>query len=63
MVMMPPEDVLIRASSTVLVKASSLVNLDLAGISGHGLVSFEEKAGLAAVVGSLPELSDGVESG
>lgn len=29
---MPPEVVLMRASSTVLVKASSLVNRDLAGI-------------------------------
>lgn len=32
MVMMPPELVLMRASSTVFVKASSLVNRDLAGI-------------------------------
>jgi hypothetical protein len=31
-VMMPPDVVLIRASSTVFVKASSLVNLDFGGI-------------------------------
>jgi len=31
-VTIPPEVVLIRASSTVFVKASSLVNLDLDGI-------------------------------
>lgn len=32
MVTMPPDVVLMRASSTVFVKASSLVNRDLAGI-------------------------------
>jgi hypothetical protein len=32
MVTMPPEVVLMRASSTVFVKASSLVNLDFGGI-------------------------------
>ena len=32
MVTIPPEVVLILASSTVLVKASSLVNLDFAGM-------------------------------
>jgi hypothetical protein len=34
-VMIPPEVVRMRASSTVLAKASSLVNRDLAGISSR----------------------------
>lgn len=40
----PPEVVRTRASSTVLVKASSLVNLDLAGIAGDGQVEVKAQS-------------------
>ena len=46
MVTTPPEVVLMRASSTVFVKASSLVNLDLGAMA----------AAVAQVVGALGEL-------
>lgn len=49
MVIIPPELVLIRASSTVFVKASSLVNRDLAGISVQSVLELAERKQVAIV--------------
>jgi len=50
-VTIPPEVVRIRASSTVFVKASSLVNLDLAGmLNGRVCHVYRDRIGLWQIV-------------